>query len=215
MVDLEESNQYIKSRRQRYLSKICTDYEYSIISKYFPVDQDVSIIWSVKESAYKVYSKMIGDRFVNAKRINIVDIIDDGSILLHHRLFIDDDKIYYSDNSKLIHLKINNISIYSLVMITERFVYSISVNDISYINIFETYIIKNRVNVSDKIEGIAINNQIDNELNLYVYFQKKKFGNVKYPVLVCNSPRLSNAFSITHDGGLNLCCLPRPEFITC
>lgn len=172
IVDLKQAAKDSNWKRPRFLDKVFTQKEQSIISSSENKNQMVWLLWSMKEAAYKAYVREFKHRFINPKRIQC-------------QLGLNNEGV----------VKINQNIYYLRTLITSDYVHSIASNSkekFPKINLFKF----------NQIEDVRtriihqISNRKDRDLNS-IKIKKTTLG---VPNLFLNDVQILEALSISHHG---------------
>ncbi|TCD15845.1 4-phosphopantetheinyl transferase family protein [Pedobacter psychrodurus] len=117
IVDLDLAKTQSNWRRKNYLNKIFTADEQLLITSAKNPDDMVWLLWSMKESAYKIYNRKTGIRNFAPKSLNCVIHSDTGQI---HGTVNVDDNTYFTKSD-----------IYTTYLHTIASVESVKLKDIS------------------------------------------------------------------------------------
>ncbi|WP_456441972.1 4'-phosphopantetheinyl transferase family protein [Psychroserpens sp.] len=172
IVDLKQAAKDSNWKRPRFLNKVFTQKEQSIISSSENKNQMVWLLWSMKEAAYKAYVREFKQRFFNPKRIQCqLGLCNEGVVRINHKIY------------------------YLRTLITSEYVYSIASNNkekFPKIDLFKF----------DQIEDVRtrlmhqISNRKKGDLNS-IKIKKTALG---VPNIFLNDEQIFEAVSISHHG---------------
>ena len=175
IVDLKQAAKDSNWKRPRFLEKIFTQAEQSIIFSAENKDQTVWLLWSMKEAAYKAYVREFEHSFFNPKRIQCqMGLNDEGVVSV-------DDKIYYVRT-----------------IITSEYVHSTASNSKDYFpktDLFKLF----HSNQSEEVKTRLMHqifNKRERDLNL-IQIKKTALG---VPNLFLNDQQIFDALSLSHHG---------------
>ena len=175
IVDLKQAAKDSNWQRPRFLDKVFTQKEQSIILSSQDKDQIVWILWSMKEAAYKAYVREFEDVFFNPKRIECqLGLNNEGVVGI-------DDKIYYLQT-----------------IITSDYVHSTASSikgEQLQIHLFKLF----DINQSEAVKTLLINqifSKKERDLNS-IKIKKTVLG---VPNLFLNNEQVIEAMSISHHG---------------
>ena len=175
IVDLRQAAKDSNWKRPRFLDKVFTQKEQSIISSSENEDQMVWLLWSMKEASYKAYVREFKHSFFNPKRIRCqLGLNNEGVVNIN-------DKIYYLRT-----------------LITSEYVHSIASNNKEKypdINLFKLF----GVDQSESVRSQLIN-QISYKKGIDLTLIKIKKTALGVPNLFLNTEQIFEALSISHHG---------------
>ena len=172
IVDLKQAAKDSNWKRPRFLDKVFTQKEQSIISSSENKNQMVWVLWSMKEAAYKAYVREFKQRFINPKRIQC-------------QLGLNNEGV----------VKINQNIYYVKTLVTSEFVHSIASNN-------KEKFPKTDLFRFNKIEDVRtrIMHQISNRKEGCLNSIKIKKTTLGVPNLFLNDEQIFDALSISHHG---------------
>jgi phosphopantetheinyl transferase (holo-ACP synthase) len=178
IVDLNVASIESNWQRKGFLSKIFTADEQELILNVKDSFKMVWLLWSMKESAYKVYEQQYGKRFFAPKKIQCELITESrGTVLINEEVYSTKSTINNDYISTIAILKSNDN------ILSANF----ELADGSYkAQHFESY-------RKLKLEISLENNCSVKEINI-------KKNNIGVPKLFLNNKKLSTSFSISHHG---------------
>lgn len=175
IVDLKQAAKDSNWKRPRFLDKVFTKVEQSIISSSENKDQTVWLLWSMKEAAYKAYVREFEHPFFNLKRIQCQLIQNNKGVVCVN------DKIYYLRTE-----------------ITSEYVHSIASHTYDKFPKTETFILLD-INQSKEVR-IQLMNQISNEKGMDLNSIQVKKTALGIPNLFLNGEQIFDALSLSHHG---------------
>lgn len=114
IVDMNDERNFNRSSQQRFLNKLFTASEQKLIASSDMPDHMVWILWSIKESAYKVINKYTGERSyaplsyeVKMKEVNVLNTaflestVAVSDTILFARTFVTENFIYSNASTSL------------------------------------------------------------------------------------------------------------------
>jgi len=174
IVDLKQAAKDSNWERPRFLDKVFTLEEQSVIFSSENKDQTVWLLWSMKEAAYKAYVREFEHRFFNLKQIECqLDQNNEGVVIIN-------DEIYYLRT-----------------VITSEYIHSVASNNSTFpkTDVFKLL----EVNQSEELR-IRLINQISNKKGVdlnSIQIRKTALG---VPNLFLNDEQIFNALSLSHHG---------------
>ncbi len=178
IVDLKLAAKQSNWKRDRFLDKVFTKGEQELIFNAKTPFKMVWMLWSMKESAYKMYVQQISKRFFNPK-------------ILHCKLISETEGIVeVNENEYITKSQINNDFIYTIASLkNDKKIWS---------TIFEltnnSYSIQHKESYKKLIEMVSKKRKLPVK---GIHIKKNKVG---VPKLFLNSKELKTSFSISHHG---------------
>ena len=174
IVDLKQATKDSNWKRPRFLDKVFTVEEQQLITEVEEQHQQVWLLWSMKEAAYKVHVQQFGKRFFNPKKL-VCDLItlEKGSVTI-------DTETYFTQST-----------------ITEDYVYTVATLEFSKTFKSECFQIKNS---NYKAQSINLRQRFFEFLPMETSSLKIRKNKVGVPQLVQKNTSLNLSFSLTHHG---------------
>lgn len=180
IVDLKYAAIESNWKRPRFLNKVFSEEEQLLISNSDNGHQMVWLLWSMKESAYKIYVQQFGVRFFNPKKLRCELIsLKQGFVSI-------ENKVYFTNTT-----------------LTKDFIYTVAKSQETGKNLNDIFKIQNE-NVSYKSQSditkkklLNIFSELKNSATSDMEIRKNLAG---IPRLYCNTNEENISFSITHHG---------------
>ncbi len=180
IVDIKVAGKESNWKRKGFLEKIFTQKERICITEAIDSKQMVWTLWSMKESAYKAYTRQFGGRFFAPQKINCTLLSNcKGSVT------------------------ISEVSYETTTLITENYIYSVASNSKTIIEhlVSHCFLYKND---DYKIQQLEIYQKIINRYAAVTGKQTKYLAVVKnvngIPSVHCKSEKSTIPVSISHHG---------------
>ncbi|MGK0390816.1 MAG: phosphopantetheine--protein transferase-like protein [Maribacter sp.] len=177
IVDIKETKRSTNWERPRFLEKIFTKKEQSIITTSIDPFTTVWHLWSMKESAYKVFIQAGGDRFFNPTKIECS-----------------------LDNSKNGQVKIDKITLKTSTLINTNYIFSTAIINKAEIDSSIFQLLENNSKQQSNYMYDQVLNDFakKNTLNRTELIIQKTTRGV--PILYYKNKALKRSISITHHG---------------
>ena len=178
IVDLKVASLESNWKRPRFLDKVFSPKEQSLIKHSENQSQMVWLLWSMKEAAYKIYVQQCGERFFNPKKLKC-------ELISKNEGLVTFNGNQYLTKSELSHLFINTFAYLESTKTTITHNFKIE-------------------NTSYKTQSLTVKQTLlkhfseTNALSIKNLEIKKDKNNV--PKLFYNNTEQSNAISIAHHG---------------
>jgi len=178
IIDIEQTRRSTDWERRRFIEKIFTEKEQAIIAAFFDPFLIVWQMWSMKESAYKVFIQAGGERFYNPKKIECsFDDFENGEV------------------------KIDSLILKTSTLINENYIFSTATHDDSNVESCVFELPENDIHLQSEFireQLIKDFSKIKNQETEDLEIRKTASG---VPLIYYKNKVLDISISMTHHGG--------------